>query len=226
MTTAASPISQAFQGGSNSASAKSGDDIVSRDDFLRLLVAQLQHQDPMNPMQNQEFVAELATFSNLEQSTNQTRLLEQLLQMQQLNFGSQALTLIGKEASIAQNTVYFQPGEQIDFMFQTPSAGNFGVQAINESGQVVFSEIVSVSTAGEHPYVFSGINALGQELPPGVYTINIGASTDSEGGQFTLPTYLRGVVDGVNFIDGSPVLMVNGQPASMENVKAVYERRN
>jgi flagellar basal-body rod modification protein FlgD len=66
---------------------------LDRDAFLKLLITQLQHQDPMNPMQDKDFIAQLAQFSSLEQMTQMTQTLETVGQ----NSGySQALSLIGK----------------------------------------------------------------------------------------------------------------------------------
>lgn len=196
---------------------------VSQQDFLQLLVAQLQNQDPLNPMENQEFVAELATFSQLEQATNQTALLEQLVNSQSSNTTSQALSLIGKEAASENSTFLFEPGKTVDFMFQAPGEGSYTVQAVDQNGQVVFTDTVSAGGPGEQSYTFDGTTADGQTLRSGVYAVQIGSVVDGSGEQSGLPTYMRGTVEGVNFVDGTPVLMINGQPVSMGAVRAVYE---
>ena len=95
-----------------------GNDYVSRDDFLKLLIAQLQHQDPLNPMENQEFVAELATFSSLEQQQAQTQLLQKILDSNQSSNTSQALALIGKDVVVADNNFQYQQGDDFEFVFQ------------------------------------------------------------------------------------------------------------
>lgn len=213
---------------SNSSSASSGltqslgSDIVSREDFLTLLVAQLKHQDPMNPMENQEFVSELAVFSELEQSTNQTDLLQQLVDAQHGDTTSQALSLIGKEAAVATNFIQHAPGKELQFMFETPSAGTYAVEAVSDTGRVAFTDYVTVDSAGQHTYTFDGTSAHSADLAAGTYQLQFGASTDSTGATTALPSYLRGEVEGVNFIEGTPVLMIDGQPVEMGNVYAVF----
>ena len=219
ITEAASAKSSSAAGG---LTQSIGSDIVNREDFLTLLVAQLQHQDPLNPMENQEFVSELAVFSELEQSTNQTRLLEKLVESQAGDTTSQALSLIGKEAAVQSDFVYHTPGNELEFVFEAPGAGTYTVEAITETGRVVFTDLVSVGSAGRHDYTFDGINAGGEQLAGGVYHVQIGASTDTDGTTTALPSYLRGEVEGVNFVDGTPVLMINGQPVEMGNVFAVF----
>lgn len=195
---------------------------VNRDDFLTLLVAQLQHQDPMNPMENQEFVSELAVFSELEQSTNQTKLLEELVNNQNGNSTTQALSLIGKTASVQTDSVNYAPGDEMEFVFQAPSSGSYPVQVVSESGRVVFADTVTVTSGGQHSYMFDGVDASGATLPPGEYQVQIGGYTAADGSTQALPSFMRGTVEGVNFVDGQPVLMVNGQPTPMSNVFAVF----
>ncbi|MDP8242781.1 MAG: flagellar hook assembly protein FlgD [Candidatus Hinthialibacter antarcticus] len=206
----------------NGLTSSIGSDIVNRDDFLSLLVAQLQHQDPLNPMENQEFVSELAVFSELEQSTNQTSLLEQLVASQTGDATTQALSMIGKEAAVQSDYIYHSPGNELEFIFETPGAGTYTVEAITETGRVVFTDLVSVDGAGQHDYTFDGTNTSGDQLAGGVYQIQIGASTGTDGTTTALPSYLRGEIEGVNFVDGTPVLMINGQPVEMGNVYAVF----
>ncbi len=203
-----------------------GSDIVNREDFLTLLVAQLQHQDPLNPMENQEFVSELAVFSELEQSTNQTKLLEKMVENQSGDSTSQALSLIGKEAAVQSDLVYHTPGNEMQFVFEAPGAGTYTVEAVTETGRVAFTDLVSVNSSGQHDYTFDGTNANGDQLAGGVYQVRIGASTDSDGATTALPSYLRGEVEGVNFVNGAPVLMINGQPIEMSQVFAVFSSKD
>jgi flagellar basal-body rod modification protein FlgD len=74
-----SAITSSINDLASGSTSTAGSQEVSSDQFLTLLIAQLQNQDPMNPIENQDFVAELATFSSLEQQQMQTGLLEQLI---------------------------------------------------------------------------------------------------------------------------------------------------
>lgn len=221
-----SPISQ-IQGQSSNpiASTQLGSDIVNREDFLKLLIAQLQNQDPLNPMENQEFVSELATFSSLEQQTNQTKLLEKLVEEQDSSSISQALDMIGRKVSLAESSFNFTPGDEIDFDFVSEHSGPVQVQVSTDSGQVVFTENMDLPGPGKYTYTFDGENQQGLSLPPGVYNLRIGGATDSEGNQSELPVYMQGGVEGVTFYEGSPVLIVNGQPMPLSSVESIYDMK-
>lgn len=76
---------------------KTGNDILGKDDFLKILMTQLQNQDPMNPMEDKDFIAQMATFTSLEQMTNMNSTLEKFVSglkgEQLLKYSS----MIGKE---------------------------------------------------------------------------------------------------------------------------------
>ncbi|MEH7382527.1 flagellar hook assembly protein FlgD [Bacillus sp. JJ1533] len=83
---------------------KTGNDILGKDDFLKILMTQLQNQDPMNPMEDKDFIAQMATFTSLEQMTNMNSTLEKFVSGQQ---GEQLLkysNMIGKEVEYSFKT--------------------------------------------------------------------------------------------------------------------------
>lgn len=223
MVSAPSTVNQiANQNGSITKALGSND--VKREDFLRLLIAQLQHQDPLNPVENQEFVAELATFSSLEQQQMQTKLLEELIAAQSNTATSQALSLIGKGASIPGNQFYFAPESGgIDFLFEAQGTGMTPVEITDASGKLVATDFVQVSKAGSATYHFDGRTATGDTLAPGNYKIKIGGSVDKNGNQTSFPTYIQGLVEGVTFENGQPVLLVNNQTVPLSYVKGVFQ---
>jgi flagellar basal-body rod modification protein FlgD len=90
---------------------KSGGDSLGKEDFLKLLVAQLTHQDPTNAMQDTEFVAQLATYSGLEQQMNINKNLESLIASQNLSTAAAATSLIGSVISYTDEDGNFQMGQ-------------------------------------------------------------------------------------------------------------------
>ncbi|MDR4886495.1 flagellar hook assembly protein FlgD [Fredinandcohnia sp. QZ13] len=83
---------------------KTGNDILGKDDFLKILMTQLQNQDPMNPMEDKDFIAQMATFTSLEQMTNMNSTLEKFVNGNQ---GEQLLkysNMIGKEVEYSFKT--------------------------------------------------------------------------------------------------------------------------
>ncbi len=82
---------------SNQTERKSKGDVLGKDDFLRILMTQLQNQDPMNPMQDKDFIAQMATFTSLEQMTNMNKMLEQFISSQKSDNILRYSEMIGKQ---------------------------------------------------------------------------------------------------------------------------------
>ncbi|RFU71290.1 flagellar hook assembly protein FlgD [Peribacillus saganii] len=76
---------------------KTGTDILGKDDFMKILMTQLQNQDPSKPLEDKDFIAQMATFSTLEQITNMSKSIDNLVQMQQQNQLISYNEFIGKE---------------------------------------------------------------------------------------------------------------------------------
>ena len=208
---------------SSTAQSNSGSDAVNRQDFLKLLIAQLQHQDPLNPAENQEFVAELATFSSLEQQQLQTQLLQKLIDASQSNNTSQALSLIGRNVVVDEQRFNFTPGNPVQFIFQALQAGNAVIDISTDSGRLVYSDTFNIPSAGQGTFEFDGQLPNGQILSSGTYNISIHSVLDNQGEQIDYPTALQGRVEGVSFAAGEPKLTVNGQAVSLGSVQSIQE---
>ncbi|MDF1566955.1 MAG: flagellar hook assembly protein FlgD [Spirochaetaceae bacterium] len=93
----------AFNTALNGAKAPKQD--LDKDDFLKILITQLQHQDPTKPMEDREFIAQMAQFSSLEQMTNMST---QFTELTSAMKGAQAMNLIGREVEILQGDSFIQ----------------------------------------------------------------------------------------------------------------------
>lgn len=215
---------EALQASPSGLGAVTDNNAVSRDDFLTLLVAQLQNQDPMNPTENQEFVAELATFSSLEQQEQQTDLLQSLLAAQNGSLNAQALSMIGKDVMSEVESFTFSQGQPVDFTFLA-NAGKAIVKVMTPSGRVVAANSMDLAESGKQEFTFLGINESGQQIASGQYTISVESEVDSSGNAADYPVFLRGTVNGVTFENGAPVLEVNGQRVDMAQVLSVLAQR-
>lgn len=89
--------------------ARQGKQVLDKDDFLKILVTQLSHQDPTQPMEDREFIAQMAQFSTLEQMTNLNR---EFSQVMKLMVASQAVNLLGKTVEIADGESFVQGSVQ------------------------------------------------------------------------------------------------------------------
>lgn len=192
---------------------------VSKDQFLSLLVAQLQNQDPMNPMDSQEFAAQLAQFSSLEQLTQLNDLMEQDLQLSQVN------ALIGQtqfSASLMGKTVV-ATGDQVHV--PTTGGASIHVDVGGNGGRATLTLLdadgnqVAVRDLGTVP---SGAQtlALPSDLPAGDYTYQL-AVTGADDAAVNVTTYTTGTVDQVIFRDGAIYLRLGTLEVALSDVAAL-----
>jgi len=201
--------------------------IGSRDDFLRLLVAQMRFQDPLNPLEGSEFTAQLAQFSSLEQLQNIGSQLDQsvdadLLLARSIN-NTMAATLIGKSVRAADNQVAWQKDPvQIDFQLDS-AAGGVVVEITTEQGEVVRTLTASNLQAGVNSIIWDGRDSRGNRAPEGNYRVRITATAPGSDQAVDVQPLVIGKVTGVKFIDGNPVLIVNGREIAFGSVLEILD---
>jgi len=200
---------------------------LGKDEFLQLLVTQMTHQDPLEPMDDTEFIAELAQFSSLEQMQNMNELLTEslnwdYLQMQTTN-NTNATSLIGREIQATFSNVYLDSDNLPQINYTTAEyAENVSIEILNADGAVVRTLDSEDVSPGDNSIEWDGKDANGERLTEGFYMIQITA-TDANGETFTPSTYVEGVVNGVVYRDGSAYLQVNGLEISLAEVTSIAE---
>lgn len=209
--------------------------------FLRLLAAQLQNQDPLNPAEGTEFTAQIATFSQLEQQIQSNKRLEEIAK--QNNYGSQTLAVsyIGKEALMAGGKVSISDpvaGEtEATFAYKIDEAMRETViEVINAQGQVV-SSVAGNKTSGVHIVDWDGFTG-DTALPNGDYTIRVRGTTVADavdnkgkslgyGKNVTLKSYTYGTVSEVESYKGViSVHAADGRTVDFEDVLSVRTNTN
>ena len=144
--------------------------VLGKDDFLNLLITQLQNQDPLNPTDSTEFTAQLAQFSSLEQLSNVNDNLEQLQDFQASINNSQAVTLIGKEITAKGNFLSLTADKQVGCDFSLEENAAVVVVSIYDStGEFVKSFQSENLKAGEHELVaiYTGMGPKGRDYRRG-----------------------------------------------------------
>ncbi|MBA2873988.1 flagellar hook assembly protein FlgD [Thermaerobacillus caldiproteolyticus] len=111
---------------------QTGNQILGKDDFLKILLVQLQNQDPLNPMEDKEFIAQMASFSTLEQITNMATELEQFIQLQNENAILRYSEMIGKK-------VYWEEDSDETDTSDTPTSGI--VKSVLQKNNEIFLEL-------------------------------------------------------------------------------------
>jgi len=216
--------------GATSSKANSMTD-MGADDFLTLMVAQLQHQDPTKPMDNTEFVAQLAQFSTSTgvQELNESfgDLSSSLVSSQML----QATDLVGRQVSTESNVGFLeaatdQGGGAVAMLDATVSlGGNRGgmLYVQDMTGQLVYSAALPADATGDFQIRWGGKDASGNMMPPGNYRISAEANV---GGEVTsVPVYTHSRVQSVsiNPATGSASLnLVDGSKLSFAEIRNIF----
>jgi len=205
-------------------------DITNKDQFLLLLVTQLKNQDPLNPMESQEFAVQLAQFSQVEQLLKMnTNLSESIQASNNLNTqvgNSIAAAFLGKEVRAEGNIINHIRGEEEDIKFslQEP-ATEVTVEILNSLGNVVERINEKNMMAGEHTVRWKGVDGAGGEYSGGKYTFNITAK-DPNGNDIQATPLQLGKVEGIKFYGDEVILIVEGNEVKMSDVKEVFEPNN
>jgi len=201
--------------------------VAGKDEFLKLLTYQLRSQNPLRPYDNQEFAAQLAQFSQLEQLTDIRSLLEE-----QLNINS-ALThtiantalpgMLGKYAKVTTNKFMLEADVKPEIGFFAPYSMQSGTMNITDkSGNIIKTVELTgeMLQRGEHSYSWDGTNNDGEEMPPGEYYFAVDLF-DANGAGINADTYINGKIQAVRFKSEGTMLVINGMELSINNVTAI-----
>jgi flagellar basal-body rod modification protein FlgD len=199
-----------------------GSSDLGKDDFLKLLTAQLAHQDPLNPMDNTAFVAQLAQFSSLEQMQNvNTNLSTSILLSQSVN-NSLATTLIGREVQASGNTITQTAGGNSSLGFNLDSDASVQINVVDSSGKTVATLKPGDMKAGQETVNWDGKEDDGSTAPSGDYTFNVTAA-DAKGNPVGAETMITGKVTGVKFENGQTYIMVGSRQLSMSDITQILD---
>lgn len=200
---------------------------LGKDDFLKLLVSKLQNQDPLKPMDDESFVAELAQFSSLEQMGNIADGIEQanqlsFLQSQGLN-NVMASGLIGKEIKAQFSSIGLGASDKPAINFTLESAASkVTVMIKNAAGDVVRTMSAENLPAGVGQIAWDGKDDFGNRAAAGTYTVELSAKNPA-GDKVKASLNLVGIVKQVVYRDGAAFLMVNGVQIGLGDVLGIGE---
>jgi len=189
--------------------SKTDNAVMGKDDFLTLLVAQLQHQDPLNPSESTEFTAQLAQFSSLEQLQNVNDNLASFEVYQSTSNNIQSSGFIGKTVTANGSTIGVNQGVADPIRFDLNSdAASVYIQIYDRYGSFVTDIDAGAMPAGEQQVNWNGHDTNGTEVSDGNYSFNVMA-VDAEGATVASTSYTTGVVTGIDYKTGSTNLIIN-----------------
>ena len=194
-------------------SPQGGND-MGRDDFLKLMIAQLQNQDPLSPMDGTEYAAQLAQFTSLEQLTNLNdsvnRSIDANYYLTQSINNTLTATLIGNNVKLASSSLQNIGQDDISFGYNLGAdAANVTVEIFNEDGALVSTITEQNISSGDHQLSWDFTDNNGNKLPEGNYTFEVTA-TNANGDSLDATTFGTGTIDGIKFSENGTTLIVGG----------------
>jgi len=190
--------------------------------FLSLLTAQLKNQDPLSPVDSNQFTAQLTQMAGVEQQLLTNELLKGMLAAQGGGLGD-AADFIGKEATAAWPATRFQDGQASWSYELAGNAASATLQVVNGAGQVVWQGDAPDKTTGVHDFTWDGETTTGGNAQEDeVYTLKVVAK-DAAGGDLDAQVLTRGRVSGVEMYDGEVYLTVGAAVLPMSSVIALEE---
>ncbi|MEI8258566.1 MAG: FlgD immunoglobulin-like domain containing protein [Deltaproteobacteria bacterium] len=195
---------------------------LDRNAFLQLLVAQISHQDPLQPMEGTEFVTQLAQFSIVEQSIAQSSKLDVLsTQLRGLSY-NEASTLVGRSVTIRGHGIAYDGTTATGASVTLPEPVSAVTVTIRDaSGTAVRTMQMGPHAAGTLAVAWDGRDNNGQHVPAGGYTVDVSA-TKADGSSVAVSQDVTGVVQRVSYDKGyAELLLDSGATAPISDLVSV-----
>jgi flagellar basal-body rod modification protein FlgD len=189
--------------------------------FLTLLTTQLKHQNPLEPLDTNQFTQQLVQFAQVEQQLKQNDQLATLVALQKTAQSTAALGFVGETVVVDVSTASLANG-QANWSLNVPKPATVTVNIKNSTGQNVFSGSYSM-LAGVNDFTWDGKSSNGTQWPAGNYTMTVTAK-DVSGQAITVPTEVEGVVNSADLTKTPPMLSIAGQDFTLDKVKRVVHR--
>lgn len=192
---------------------------MGKDEFLKLLSFQLQHQDPMNPMDQSKMTGELAQFSQLEQLSNLNKKFDNANKTQGMQDKFYAASFIGKRVVTTGSTINLKnSGDTGEVLFKLDGdASKVMIRILDEKNNVMGEIWKDGMSAGSHQALWDGVALDGSPAVKGSYRSQVKA-WDASGNEVGTRTEATGLVQSVTFDEGEPVLTVDGQKVFLRDV--------
>lgn len=186
--------------------ATTGQGAMGQKDFLTLFTTQLKNQDPLDPVKNEAFVAQLAQFSQLEATTNMSTSLQTFVDSMSSNQMLTGANLIGKKVSVADGPAQLTSGQPVQGVISLPNgADGVTMNVYNTKGILVSTVTAGAQTAGDMTWAWDGKDQAGNALPDGIYSFK--ATAVSQGAQITPSVSTMASVIGVSQQPDKTVLL-------------------
>jgi flagellar basal-body rod modification protein FlgD len=208
---------------SSSSSSSSGNEIAGNfQEFLTLLTTQLQNQNPLDPLDTNQFTQQLVQFASVEQQLKTNDTLSSLLTTTQSSTTANAAGFVGLDVTADGSSATLNNGSASWTITPAKAMTKATVTIKDANGSVVTTKSTSLA-AGAQTYTWDGKDASGTLQSSGTYTIAI-SGTDASGQAVTVSTDVSGTVSAVDVSGTAPVLTVNGTSVPLSSVKTIANK--
>jgi flagellar basal-body rod modification protein FlgD len=205
---------------SSNSSASSGTTLANNfQTFLTLLTTQLQNQNPLDPLDTNQFTQQLVQFASVEQQLRQNDQLSTLVNLEKTAQSTAALSYVGYTAVVDGSKAPFDGTNSAAWTLKVPNDTNATITITNSAGQTVFSGSYPVQK-GNPTFTWDGKGNDGTQWPAGNYTLNA-SGKDSAGNNVAIPSEVQGVVDSVDLTASPPLLSIGGQSYTTDQIRRV-----
>ncbi|MEO6842668.1 MAG: flagellar hook capping FlgD N-terminal domain-containing protein [Bradyrhizobium sp.] len=214
------PASTSGSSTASSANALASQQIAGNfQSFLTLLTTQLQNQNPLSPLDTNQFTQQLVEFAGVQQQLNTNDSLATLVSLQKTTQSTEALTYVGKTAVVTGNTATMT-NSKAGWELSVPTASNMDITIASSTGQTVFSGTYAVSAGNNQPFAWNGQGSDGTQYPDGNYTLTATAK-DSNGNTVAITSAIEGTVSSVDLTQSPPLLTIGGQTYTVNQVQSI-----
>ena len=186
--------------------------------FLQLLTTQLKNQNPLDPLDTNQFTEQLVQFAQVEQQLRSNDQLATLVSLQKTTQSTAALSFVGQNVVVDGSTAQLV-NNQATWSFTAPKPASATITIKDASGQQAFSGNYTLQT-GPQNFQWDGKGNDGTQWPAGAYTMSI-TSKDASGQSVAISTEVQGVVDSADLTQDPPTLSIGGQSYALDKIKRV-----
>ena len=189
------------------------------DTFLQLLTTQLRNQNPLDPLDTNQFTQQLVQFTSVEQQLKTNEFLSAMMSSQVSASNAQAASYIGKVITSSGETSELIGGEATFHFRLEENAKNVTVTIRDANGNEVYTETGEMP-AGEGQFVWNGLGSDGTRRPDGPYSVTLDARNEN-GGVVAATTQMTGTVTGVDLTGSEPTLIIGTTRINLSTVMSV-----
>jgi flagellar basal-body rod modification protein FlgD len=185
--------------------------------FLTLLTTQLKNQNPLDPLDTNQFTQQLVQFAGVEQQLKSNDQLKSLIEIEKSAQSTQALVYVGNTVAVDGSKTQFN--KSATWNLTATQAASANITITSSTGQTAYSGNFTLSQ-GNASFVWDGKGNDGTQWPPGTYTLTA-TGKDSSGKDIAISTEVQGVVDSVDLTASPPLLSIGGQTYTTDKIKRV-----